>query len=103
MTAGAGIRAMCVNCILNAKNFRCDHPCLDKDAKIYGNCFNRIECDQLLAMEAHQVIEKVLASGCLALNFSPQGRRIVEVRLRGIVTHLKATQLRRRHGRRHTQ
>lgn len=86
-------RDLCANCVINAQTAGCcatDHPCLDPDAKVYGNCFNRVECDQLLKADAHAVIDIIIRSGCLSLNTSPQQRNILEVRLRGISEYLKA-------------
>lgn len=86
-------RDLCANCVINAQTYgRTDHPCLDPDAKVYGNCFNRLECDRLLKVDAHTVIDKVLSSGCLSCNFTEAGRKIMEVRLRGISEYLKVVQ-----------
>lgn len=88
-------RDLCANCVINAQTAgRCatDHPCLDPDAKVYGNCFNRVECDQLLKAETHEVINKVISSGCLSCNFTDEGRKIMEVRLRGISEYLRVVQ-----------
>lgn len=81
-------RPLCLTCEQTEQTHQDSGPCLDVEAKVYSNCFNRLHCDQLKSATDAEIIEAVLSSGCMSLNFTRQGRSIVESRLRKIVEKL---------------